>query len=119
MTKNPVAESTGAYRPMFEGLRLRDEGIAKVEANNEEWRKLAFSRACVFVASRVGGEYTGERIRDYVTAFIGPPKHHNAWGALIRRLVQRKVITPTGKYEPMHHKEAHARVNAVYTTNVV
>ena len=95
------------------GLQLKEEGIRKVSENNENWLQdcVKFIEASIF-GSR--SHFTGEDIRFDCENFIGFPRHHNAWGALINTLLKRKIIVPTGEYRPMKDRASHARRTPVY-----
>ena len=101
------------FGPLFSGELLRDEGIAKVSDNNDNWMQLAIMDAEGFVHRHLC--FTGEDIRFYLVQRVGHPGHSNAWGALINTLVRRKIIKPTGEYRAMRDDSSHARKTPVYT----
>jgi hypothetical protein len=101
--------------PLFSGEILRDEGIKKVMSNNESWMEQALRFAELFVSRREGEDFTGEDIRFCLENLgVDPPRHPNAYGALINCLVRRKVIVPTGRYVNPKDRSSHARKIQVY-----
>src|SRR5262245_19927570 len=97
---------------LFSGEFLRDAGIALVTSHNELWMDLCIKEAQNFVLTRES--FTGEDIRFHLQKRVGYPRHANAWGALINRLIRLRVITPTGRYRPMRDDNSHARSTPVY-----
>jgi hypothetical protein len=91
-------------------IEARDEAIGRVTLSNEAWMAEAFSA----VLDLVSGRYTGEQIRHEVTAVIGPPRHHNAWGALIMHLVRQDILSRTSTMEHMRDLQSHGRMTPVY-----
>ncbi len=115
-TRDQRQEQLQDFGPLFTGELLRDEGIAKVSANNESWIELSVKEVQRFtLQSDAGyGTFTGEDIRFWCSRTIGCPAHSNAWGALINTLLKRKIITPTGEYRAMRDDNSHARKTPVY-----
>jgi len=98
---------------LFSGEQLRDAGIARVTSNNESWI-VAATRAAEAFISRQNLSFTGEDIRFYCEQAVGPPKHPNAWGALVNALLKRGAIQPTHQFRPMRDPNSHARITPVY-----
>lgn len=93
-----------------QGDLLRDAGIDSVKANNPDF----ISDALVLVERmEPGALMTGEDIRAKVEQ-VTTPKHPNAWGALIRTLVTKGILKPTGHYRKMQRPTSHSRRNPVY-----
>jgi hypothetical protein len=83
-----------------------------LENAGPEWRDQCVS---VFpLLFDAGDMVTGEDIRLAVSDTIGEPHHHNAWGAMIRYMVGRKMIWATGKYKHMKTRRSHGRMTPVY-----
>lgn len=101
------------FDPPETGERLRDQVLKKVGENNENWLEACVKLFCESVGSRFC-TFTGEDIRFECSAWVGEPKHPNAWGALINSLVKRKVIEATGEYRSPKDKSSHARKIQVY-----
>ena len=98
---------------LFTGEELRDVGIAVVSANNDSWMIEAQLEARRFVMTQ-HGSFIGEDIRFHVRSKIGEPKHPNAWGALGKRLLDNRVIQPTGGHRAMKDRTSHARQTPIY-----
>jgi len=110
-------ERVMAQVDMFGGKEARDNALETVAGNAGEWmpRALkAIQNIRMATLLPITGTWTGEDIRIYVTNTIGPPHHHNAWGALIKAAITQKLIVPTGQYRPMKSKKSHARRTPVY-----
>lgn len=97
-------------RDLFRSREVRDEGMARVEANSEDWGERAFSILLDLKRRIPEGTATGEDIRYVIAGEIGNPPHHNAWGALIN---QGRLLK-TGKYAQMRDIRSHARSTPVY-----
>jgi len=85
--------------------------IKQVADNAGDWMHQALS-AMRFLSKR--RQWTGEDIRLILEMTVGRPHHHNAWGALVNRAIQEKLIIPTGRYVPMKTGKSHARKTPVY-----
>lgn len=94
---------------LMEGRRLRDEGMASVDAHeSEEWRAYVDSIVEVFAAS--GEPFTAEEVR----LIAGDPPHHpNAMGARFAYHIKRKTIERVGVRNATRGS-AHARALMVY-----
>jgi hypothetical protein len=91
---------------MTEAERLRDEGIARVTAHNKLW----FFVAHTLIDNLKEFYGTGEDLRVLLTSMgLPPPKHHNAWGALIRAARLKKSLLGTGRYVSMQTPKSHGR----------
>jgi hypothetical protein len=95
---------------LFVAKEARDKALGSVSENAGDWMDKAIS---AFGQLPVG-EYTGEDIRLSVERLVGPPHHHNAWGAVIRTLLKKRYLKPTGRYTSMRTKKSHARRTPVY-----
>lgn len=111
-TDEGVKPYLGELFDKFKGKQLRDKGIERVSEHNNDWLARCIGEAIIFVASRE--DFTGEDIRFRCEAYVGSPKHPNAWGALTKSLVSRKIIQPTGEYRTPRDKSSHARMIQVY-----
>lgn len=89
----------------------RDHGIEQVSRNNltylEEARKL--------IPQYPHREVTGEELREFIEARLGPMSHHNLTGAIVMGAVRKGLLRKTGEYRKMKKVNSHGRVNAVYT----
>jgi len=94
------------------GQRLKEKGIKLVSEHNENWMIKAIRNSRDFIA--YNKDFTGEDIRMNVLLWTGPPRHPNAFGALINTLIKRKIIVPTGEHRQMKDKTSHARSTPVY-----
>lgn len=94
-----------------EAIRRRDAGIKQVQRGSVDWSYQA--KVCVQALPQ-HSEWTGEDIRLHVTKQVGPPHHHNAWGALVRSLVTSGVLVATGEWRRMQTPKSHARQTPVY-----
>ena len=95
-----------------EGERLKQEGTARVLCNtNNDWKD---GVAKIIYEMPTGSEFTGEDIRFKAISVVGYPKHHNAWGAVIRTARVRKYIVPTGEWVNSVDPRSHARATLVY-----
>jgi len=84
----------------------RDEGIALVTENAEDW----MGRALVEIAGLPAGwAGLGEDFRAHVERRIGPAHHSNATGALINNAARLGLICKTGQRRKMRLKRSHAR----------
>ncbi len=88
----------------------RDSAIDRVSSNNQAW----LFDALAHIPKLAGETMTGEEIRLQVEIAVGPPKHHNAWGALIRQAIKEKLLIPTGQYKAMETPKSHARRTPAY-----
>jgi hypothetical protein len=96
---------------LFTAAAARDAALATVEANAGTWPARALA---AFADLGFGRQMTGEQIRHEVGAMVGPPHHHNAWGALIAIAVKRRLVEKTGEYRKMQDVQSHARSTPVY-----
>jgi len=90
----------------------RDEGMEKVEENDQEWMLSAM------MAGRSlprGWEGTGEDIRVALTmGGLPKPHHHNCWGAFINSMVREGWLEWTSAMRNMRTVKSHARATKVY-----
>jgi hypothetical protein len=97
---------------LFSAIEARDEALAQVSRNaGLDWMGGALLRIAAFRNWRG----TAEDVRVTLLANSYPsPHHHNAWGALIKTAIKRKLIIPTGDLTNMKTKKSHARRTPVY-----
>lgn len=102
------------YKPP--AITARDAALAQVEANNLEWAALALIqfKQLYLIETDYLLRLTGEQIRHRLIPYVGKPKHSNAWGGFIMRLLRSGLIEKTGEYVSMCDKRSHARATAVY-----
>lgn len=84
----------------------RDRALHQV--TRQDWMPAAigvFRRHC----RELPDIFTGEDIRELVTAYAGSPHHPNAWGALTMALSRQGMIVPTGTVAKMKSAKSHAR----------
>lgn len=94
---------------LFEGRRLRDEGVERVElAEGERWKVAA--RAWVVRRAAMPGEFNADDLR----AAVGSPERPNAMGAVFLWAVKQGLIRMTGLRQ-RRAANAHAQRIAVYT----
>lgn len=93
------------------GKAARDEGIARVSKNNREW----IAAALTFI-SGVSLEWRGqmEDLRPIIEQNVGAPTKANAYGALTRMAIRKKLIRRTGVRVQMKRKDSHARMTDEY-----
>ena len=84
----------------------RDEALHRV--TRVDWMPVAVS-AFRRHAPELPDVFTGEDIRELVTAYAGAPHHPNAWGALTMTLVRQGLIVATGTVAKMKTPSSHAR----------
>jgi hypothetical protein len=96
---------------LFGAKSARDEAMEQVDRNAGR-----FLVDALLVIARLprGAIVIGEDIRRMVNRAGFIPHHHNAWGVLIKRAIERGLIVPTGRYEPMHDTKSHASKTPVY-----
>tara|TARA_R110002020_G_scaffold470280_1_gene696007 strand:+ start:3300 stop:3623 length:324 start_codon:yes stop_codon:yes gene_type:complete len=88
----------------------RDAALQRVTANNASW----MDRALRALSGLQGGEATGEDIKIVLREQVEDPGHHNAWGALIRKALHQKMLTPTGRFTRCRLPKSHARQTPIY-----
>ena len=76
---------------LFSARVLRDEGIARVTtASPDQWRASYQHRAAEFLTTLSQFEmFTGEDLRRYAEARIGPAHHSNAWGGVFAGVIRK------------------------------
>src|SRR5262245_51305074 len=87
----------------------RDRALAQVV--RVPWMDCAMSLAVTILPKT---PFAAEDLRPLITAIIGPPHHHNAWGALTKKLLDGEYIKPTGLHRAMRAKGSHARQTPLY-----
>ena len=90
--------------------QARDVGLKLVGDNSADFMPLGL----MMIAKLAPWTYTGEQIRQQLTAAGIVPHHSNAWGALINTAVRRGLLRPTGRWVPMTAISSHARKTAEY-----
>lgn len=106
-----VTERKDDQLSMFDARSARDEAIGRVSSNAGDWLPAAV-RAIASLPS--GTEGIGEDFRKIVARAIGDPHHHNAWGAVIKRVVALGILRPTGGYRAMKSEKSNARRSPIY-----
>jgi hypothetical protein len=103
--------------PPMTAEQARDEALERVADNSGPWINAAFGAAVRRGQEQEQGAatFTGEQLRlMLLDAGLPPPHHHNAWGALINKLVRSGVIQPTGDRTRMKTERSHARSTGIY-----
>lgn len=104
--------ATGA-QDLQAGRARRDEGVALVDANSEEWRQRA--RALLMEVIPFGWEGISEDIRMVlIDAGLSEPHSPNCWGSLTLWAVKQNLLVPTGALQNMRDPRSHARYTKVY-----
>lgn len=94
----------------------RDDALAKVSDHAGEWMDTAYA---ALLTIRIGTELTGEDVRRRLSEMGCPlPHHHNAWGALIRSAIRRRVLRDTGRLVHMRSVRSHGRRTALYVRQI-
>ena len=87
---------------------LRDQGIALVTMNHEEW--IADAVEVIRQIAREGRPFTSDDVWKRMSA----PSQPNAVGAAMRVAKSAKIIKATGQYVQSKRPSSHARVIAVW-----
>jgi hypothetical protein len=99
---------------LFEGRRLRDEGMERVLANTSQKWKDQFERAILILAS-AGIPFD---VVDVRLICGDPPGHCNAFGAMMGSVIKRKLIIPLREVTvPSSRPPAHGRRLTLYVGN--
>ena len=96
---------------MSDGIQARDEALARVAENSGRWIDNAFE---AFGKQSWPALVTGEDIRLALTSLRIVPHHHNAWGALTKKLINAGRLKPTNNFVNMRDKSSHARMTRQY-----
>lgn len=91
-------------------IAARDEALDRIAAKSDTF----MPNGIIAITNLPGGEYTGEAIRDRLTAAGIVPHHHNAWGALVASAIKHGLLIATGRWIPMQDVRSHARKTQVY-----
>jgi hypothetical protein len=91
----------------------RDSGIASVSRNNQTYLK----EARKLIPQYPHSEVTGEELREFIEARLGPMSHHNLTGAIVLGAVRAGILVNSGVYRRMKKVNSHSRVGPVYTIN--
>lgn len=95
------------------GQEQKIAGIVKVSAKNADW----IAEALQVVRTQMPKlfKFTAEDLRGFLTARdVDPPKHYNAWGALVHTLLREDLIIDTGEHALAKRASAHARRLPIY-----
>lgn len=93
------------------GEEERDAGIAQTQLGQDEW----FARALMMIrALPRSWEGISESWRPIIEAKIGPPRHHNTWGALTMTASRYGIIVDTGVRVKMRLRRSHARKSPIW-----
>lgn len=96
-----------------DGTALRDEGIDAV--TREAWARQAREAVIAYIRNKKGQPLLGSDVQRIVRDAGRPEPHHpNAYGALVKGLIQDKLIEPTNMFLPAGHSKAHSRAVRVY-----
>lgn len=98
---------------MKDGKTLKQEVLAAIRADSRQW----LGRALFRLRRLPVGEYTGEGIRNEISALIGEPKNSHVWGALINTAIKKKYLTPTGEVGRMKKPSSHDHNTPVHYLN--
>ena len=94
-----------------EGMRLRDEALARVN-------KAAFSQAVIDVIDYYvvpGARFTTDDVWEHLEReHVEPPKEPRAMGSAILAAQRRKLCTPTSEFIPTRRKQAHRSPQRVW-----
>jgi hypothetical protein len=89
----------------------RDAALQRVSSNAGRW----IDRAMAAISLVPAFEGTAEDLRfRLVRDGLEPPHHHNAWGAVTRKALDRGLLKRTGKLRAMTGAKSHARRTEVY-----
>ena len=98
------------YTALPVGIAVKQEVLQAVAEKHNPFTQ----RALKAISELGAGYYTGERVRHYLEALNIRPQSANAWGSVISQAIKRKLLTETGKYEPMKDEGSHGRKTQVY-----
>ena len=99
---------------MNTALALKEQALEQVSENAGTWMENFNHALHKAVLENAGLVMTGEQIRMALEPVIGPPHHHNAWGAAIATAIRQGTLLPTGQYIAMQGPRSHARRTPVY-----
>ena len=94
---------------LFEAKAQRDTALNQVLGHAGSYVDAASVLICA-----LSGEVTGEDVRLLVERQIGPPHHHNVWGAIINHALRRGYLQATDRSSHMKTPKSHARKTPVY-----
>lgn len=104
---------------MDDGIVDREIGLAQVHNSNKEWMRRALLICMQWrinaLRDDLPANFLPEDLRKTLIAQIGEPTHSNAWGALTRTLIDKKIIETNGEMRPMRSRTSHARLTRAYT----
>lgn len=101
----------GGDYDLFAGEVLKQDGIDRVTANNDDWMTRAIDAARVHLPTDL---LLGEDFRRCLAPIIGEPANPNAWGALVRHCRRMHIIEPTGNYRKSSSILNHSHPYAEY-----
>ena len=107
--KDPIDPGT---IDLFGGKADRDAGMKKTADKDPQWMELALHH--IQWSLRYDWQGSGQDIRIWLTDAIGPPHHHNTWGALIAQAIRKGYLVRTGHQKHARIRASHARRNDVY-----
>ena len=99
--------------PNMTGAEKKAAGILKIAAKNADW----IAEASHVVKTKMPKlfKFTAEDLRDFLCDNeVDPPKHHNAWGALMHTLVRDGLAFDTEESRLAKRASAHSRRLPVY-----
>ncbi len=97
-----------------EGDRLRDEGMAKVSRRDPKYTKAAHDRIDPWLEKRRGRLTTGEKIKHFIVAVLGPAPIKQWFGAFINGLVKAKKLIWLEKESKSVGASNHSRPVKIY-----
>lgn len=103
---------------LFSILERKDAVLKQVSDNAGSWMDDVLAAAAQLAVERQGEIVTGEGVRALVEPLIGPPGHHNAWGAAISNLVRKRYLIQTGRWVPMRAAKSNGRRTPEYRLTV-
>jgi len=103
----------------IEASKARDAALQQVSDNSGDWMALALIELAEMARLPSGWAnldhgFTGEDMRRMIVPLCGNPHHNNAFGALVRTAITRKIIEPAGAYRAMRAEGSHGRKTPVY-----
>jgi hypothetical protein len=92
-------------------IQARNTALAQVSQGSKLWLETA--KQYFPLTFKQGERVTGEQIRHRLDAVIGPPHHHNVWGAFVRAVIKNGLLKRAGTAY-MGDVQSHGRETPVY-----
>ena len=97
-----------AHVLVYEGEKLRDEAIERVEAANAQWCRTAL--AAIQLIAITNAEFTSDDVWHALEMRgIAEPTENRAMGAAFKEAMERGVCEPTERTIKSKRKQCHAR----------